>query len=432
VPVEIKLPVIAPDFEAGTISSWTKAVGDSISIGDVIFEVETDKALVEVEAEESGILGKIIIAAGVEDVPVNETVGLLLKEGESSIDLDQFMGPCTNNSAVIVAPAVNKVSKAGVEPSTNIKQADEYRSTQTETTRIFSSPLARRLAINNNVDLRLLRGRGPNGRILKADVQDFMTTSASLSPIGNEILQKTERVAIEAGPYKIIEHTAMRKVIAERLVQSKSEIPHFYLTVECEIDALQEMRQQLNSAAVQEKNSFKLTVNDFVIKASALALRDVPEVNSSWTTDAVLQYDDVDISVAVSTEGGLITPILRKADTKGLAVISNQVKSLAIRAREGKLKPSEYKGGGFSISNLGMYGISSFNGIINPPQSCILAVGAAQKKPVVKDDKLAIATILNCTLSVDHRVVDGVVGARFLQAFKHYIENPTHMILRGG
>ncbi|MEH6576954.1 MAG: pyruvate dehydrogenase complex dihydrolipoamide acetyltransferase [Amphritea sp.] len=427
-PVEIKLPAITPDFDAGTISSWTKAVGDPVTKGDVIFEVETDKAVIEVEAEESGVLGKIVVDAGVADVPVNATVGLLLKEGESSAALDQFAVSSSAEGSV-VPDAVTEHS-AVIELATGTSRAVG----SAVETRVFSSPLARRIASNSDVDLTLLSGRGPNGRILKADVQDFIAASAKQSSNRSETetAPKPEKVAVVEGAYKTIKHSSMRKIIAERLVQSKSEIPHFYLTVECEIDALQGLRQQLNSETPQGDDSFKLTVNDFVIKASALALRDVPEVNSSWTPDAALQYDDVDISVAVSTDDGLITPIVRKADTKGLAVISNQVKELAGRAREGRLKPNEYKGGGFSISNLGMYGISSFNAIINPPQSCILAVGAAEKKPVVKGDELAIATVLNCTLSVDHRVVDGAVGARFLKAFKHYIENPTHMILRGG
>ncbi|MEH6473167.1 MAG: 2-oxo acid dehydrogenase subunit E2, partial [Halopseudomonas sp.] len=300
--------------------------------------------------------------------------------------------------------------------------------------RIFSSPLARRIASDSAVDLELVSGRGPNGRILKADVDDYVayTETTGASHIQPVVVPVSQKDAVAEEGYTRIKHSTMRKVIAERLVQSKSEIPHFYLTVECEIDALLALRQQLNSEAPQGDDSFKLTVNDFIIKASALALRDVPQVNASWTPDAVLQYDDVDISVAVSTDDGLITPILRKADTKGLAIISNQVKELAGRAREGRLKPDEYKGGGFSISNLGMYGISTFSAIINPPQACILAVGAAEKKPVVKRDELTIATMLNCTLSVDHRVVDGAVGAQFLKAFKHYIENPTHLMLRGG
>ena len=433
-PVEIKLPVITQDFDSGSISSWLKKVGDHVQKGDALYEVETEKAVVEVEAEEAGVLGRILVEAGVGDVPVKTVVGLLLKEGESSKSLDDFAISTSLEGIQESAP----VSEGSAAAGSLVKGVDEEAAVPVDKTRVFASPLARRVASNSDVDLELLSGsgRGPNGRILKADIDDFITNRVSRSSVNiasdADIAPTLAKVAPIAGSYTSIKHSAMRKVIAERMLQSTSEVPHFYLTVECEIDALQRLRQQLNAETPQGEGAFKLTVNDFVIKASALALRDFPQVNASWTPDAMLHYDDVDISVAVSTEEGLITPIIRKADTKGLAVISNEIKELAGRARDGLLKPNEYKGGGFSISNLGMYGISTFSAIINPPQACILAVGAAEKKPVVKDGELGVATLLNCTLSVDHRVVNGAVGAQFLQAFKHYMEHPTHMMLRGG
>lgn len=421
-PVEIKLPAIDSDFNAGTIVSWAKSVGDPVEIGDVMFEIETDKAVVEVEAQHSGILGQIMMEAGTSDIPVHSTVGILLNSDESLNNL--------NSNKDFQTPAAK-------EPQTTTNGSEQVR--------IFSSPLARNLAAKNSVDITQLhgKGRGPNGRILKADVEAFMAAApaptAVPSPTIAPPLEPKSPVQSEINPQissdKVgspIKHSAMRRTIAERLGQSKREIPHFYLTVECEVDKLEELRRTLNVESPQGDGGFKLTINDFIIKACALALRDVPEVNARWTEDSVLPYNDVDISVAVSTKDGLITPIVQKADTKGLAVISREIKALANKAKIGKLQPHEYKGGGFSISNLGMYGIKTFSAIINPPQSSILAIGAAEKRPVVKNDSLAIATILDCTLAADHRIVDGVVGSKFLQAVKHYIEKPMHMLLEGG
>ncbi|GGO86311.1 acetyltransferase component of pyruvate dehydrogenase complex [Marinobacterium nitratireducens] len=432
-PVIITLPPVTPDFDAGTIGAWTKQVGDRVEKGDVIAEIETDKALVEVEAEESGVLGRILVEAGQSDVPVHSTIGVLLKEGETEADIDSFLNGADTAVAGESAPA-----EAEAKTETAAAPAAAAASEPAGETRIFASPLARRIAGQNDVPLSALTGRGPNGRILKADVNDFIDTrgaapEAPAQAASAQVVPLQQKQApVSHGDHDAIAHSSMRKVIASRLVESKQTIPHFYLSVDCEIDALLALRASLNAESPEGDGRYKLTVNDFVIKAAALALRDVPEVNASWTDTEVLRYRDVDISVAVSTDDGLITPIVRKADTKGLATLSNQVKELAGRAREGRLKPDEYKGGGFSISNLGMYGINSFSAIINPPQSCILAVGAGEKKPVVRGDELAVATLVNCTLSVDHRVVDGAVGARFLQAFKHYMEHPTHLMLRGG
>ncbi|RDB42525.1 pyruvate dehydrogenase complex dihydrolipoamide acetyltransferase [Halomonas sp. DQ26W] len=432
-PIEIRLPPVTPDFDAGTIGAWAKHVGEPVEKGDVIVEVETDKAMIEVEAEESGVLGRILVGDGQCDVPVHSTIGILLQDGETDADIDTFLNGA---DSTVLDRAVPTSSPAPSEPTAGTTETVSAPATAPAgESRIFASPLARRIASQNGVDLSALTGRGPNGRILKADINDFLgaRTTEPEPTAPAEVVPLPARQAPQGhGAHEAISHSSMRKVIASRLVESKQTIPHFYLDVACEIDVLQALRASLNAESPQGEGHFKLTVNDFVIKAAALALRDVPEVNASWTDAAVLRYQEVDISVAVSTEQGLITPIVRKADTKGLATLSNEVKALAGRAREGRLKPEEYQGGGFSISNLGMYGIESFSAIINPPQSCILAVGAAEKKPVVRGDELAIATLVNCTLSVDHRVVDGAVGARFLQAFKHYLEHPTHMMLRGG
>ncbi|HEY5717568.1 MAG TPA: pyruvate dehydrogenase complex dihydrolipoamide acetyltransferase [Motiliproteus sp.] len=423
-PIEIKLPSVTPDMETGTIGSWLKGVGDKVEKGEVIVEIETDKALVEVEAEASGTLARIIVGNGVSDVPVLSTIGVLLTEGESTADLDQFVG------GVAATPA----EEQSVAPDSVVSQAAANTDVPLgESARIFASPLARRIADQQGVDLNTLSGRGPNGRILKADVEAARSTAPAVVPANAPAVAAVAAPsAASSASHEVIPHSSMRKVIAARLLESKQTVPHFYLEVSCEIDRLMALRAELNAEAPEGADSYKLTVNDFVIKAAALAMRDVPEVNASWSDSAVLRYQDVDISVAVSTDEGLITPIVRRADTKGLATLSNQVKELAGRARDGRLKPDEYKGGGFSISNLGMYGVSSFSAIINPPQACILAVGAAEQRPVVRDGALAIATLVNCTLSVDHRVVDGAVGARYLQALKYYLEHPTHLMLRGG
>jgi pyruvate dehydrogenase E2 component (dihydrolipoamide acetyltransferase) len=454
VSIEITLPAVTPDFEAGTINLWVKAVGDKVTAGEVIFEVETDKATIEIEATGTGILGKILVEANSEEVAVNTVVGILLEENESIDTLDESSS--TPSNVVEKTPAINTKSSDQVPDQLTEKSATAIQPTHTK--RIFSSPSARRVASINNIELSGLSGSGPKGRILRSDVDNFVANSDS------PLIQNDEQVpeAVEKQPVtvaapavvatsaatpvptptpistttssgaEIIKHSSIRKVIAKRLVESKQQIPHFYLTIDCEADALDTLRHELNAQAHSSKSNYKLTINDFIIKAAALALQDVPQVNASWTDEAILQNKDIDISIAVATENGLITPILRQVDSKGLEVISNQVKILAEKAKNGRLQPNDYQGGGFSISNLGKYGIRSFSAIINPPQSCILAVGAAEKRPIVKDDELAIATMFSCTLSADHRVVDGAIAAEFLQALKHYIENPLQMMLRGG
>ncbi len=411
-PTPIRLPSIASDFEAGTISAWHKEVGDTVEAGDLLIDVETDKAVVEVEAPDSGILGAIHVPEGTEDVAVNTVIGVLLTEGESADDLEDFGAGIAEATAEAPAAA----AEANVEaPSPAVAAPAPGESTD----RIFASPLARRIAAQHNVDLTRITGRGPNGRILKADVEANIGKAAPAAP--------ATRLEAPARDDVDIPNSKVRKVIARRLTAAKQEIPHFYLTIDCEIDALLDVRRQLNGHL--EAAGVKVSVNDLVVKAVALALKDVPAANASWSDDAIRQYGAVDISVAVATDNGLITPIVRNADQKPLTEVSTEIKALAKKAVDGKLQPDEFKGGGFSVSNLGMYGIREFSAIINPPQACILAVGAGEQRAVVRDGELATATLMTCTLSVDHRAVDGAVGAEFLAAFKRYVESPAVLLL---
>lgn len=401
-PISIRLPTIASDFEAGTIVNWHKAVGDIVAAGDALIDVETDKAVVEVVAADSGVLGAIRVPEGSEDVPVNTVIGFLLQDGESATDITD-----ENSDLVDVV--------ASHPPVANEVRIEEATSPIRETSeRIFASPLARRIAAQRDVDLSKISGRGPNGRILKADVEASVGQLEAVS-------------APDPSTGTDIPNNNVRKVVARRLTAAKQEIPHFYLSVDCELDALLAIRQQANSHLSDA--GIKISINDCIVKAVALALVEVPAANASWSEEAVHQYGSVDISVAVATDNGLITPIVRNADTKSLAEISHEVKQLVQRAIAGQLQPDEFKGGGFTISNLGMYGVKEFSAIINAPQSCILAIGAGEKRPIVRSEALAIATVVSCTLSVDHRSVDGAVGADFLRAFKQYIEKPAPLLL---
>ena len=453
-PTEILLPAPTADFEEGTIESWHKSEGDWVEVGEVLLDIETDKALIEVEALHSGILGKIFFPGGSENVAVNTVVGLLLNEGESADDIAtdapadgvenvSASGESSGRESETSAPSGLSSESTGLATDTGVKKSDGGGEN-----RFFASPLARRIASLAGLDIRELRGRGPNGRILKVDVELAIELAAQASSAASVVASPSVPTGknttadanvtgntpsnAESKNYTEIPNSKMRKVIARRLSESKREVPHFYLNVDCEIDALLELRKEINGKSPEGDGAYKLSVNDFIIKACGLALRDVPAANASWTEDAIHQYKDVDISVAVATPGGLITPIIRNADIKGLATISDEVKNLAARARDGKLLPHEYQGGGFSISNLGMFGIKQFSAIVNPPQSCILAVGAGEQRPVVRDGVLAVATVMSCTLSVDHRTVDGAVGAEFLQAIKKHLENPMTMLLRAG
>jgi pyruvate dehydrogenase E2 component (dihydrolipoamide acetyltransferase) len=422
-PVNVTMPALSPTMTEGKLARWTKKEGDKIKSGDVIAEIETDKATMEVEAVDEGVLGKILVAEGTEGVAVNTIIAMILEEGETANDIgaapkaapapQKAAAPVAETKAVSAPAAGAPVAKAGA--------------------RVFATPLARRIAAQTGVDLSKIQGSGPHGRIVKSDL-----AKGGAPKVAASVLQSSAPRAPSAGidakkqadllgmTYKELPNNNIKKVVASRLLESKQTIPHFYLTVECRLDDLMAARERINTEA---KGAFKLSVNDFVIKAVAMALKAYPAANVSWTDDAVLQFDHADISVAVSTPNGLITPIVKAAETKGLREISNEVKDLAGRAREGKLKPVEFQGGTFSVSNLGMFGVSEFAAIINPPQACILAVGAGEEKPYVDDGVIKIGTFMKCTLSVDHRAVDGSVGAEFLQFFKRYIENPVNMLV---
>ena len=409
-PIEILMPALSPTMTEGNLSQWLVKEGDKIASGDVIAEIETDKATMEVEAADEGTLGKILVSAGTEGVAVNAPIALLLEEGEDKSALDGYTPSAAPTAAPSAAPA------AAPAPAPSVASAPAA----TSGARIFVSPLAKRIASERGVNLATVQGSGPHGRIVKRDVEG--------APAGGAVISGVP--AVQAAPgaaFVDIPNSTMRKVIATRLVEAKQSIPHFYLTVDCDIANLMDMRKRLNEAATD--GEYKISVNDIIIKASALALKRVPAANASWMGDFIRQYQTVDISVAVATPGGLITPVVRGADLKGIAEVSNEVKELAARAREGKLMPEEYTGGGFTISNLGMFGIREFSAIINPPQSCILAVGAGEQRAVVRNGALAIANVMTCTLSVDHRAVDGALGAEFIAEFKKIIEEPMTLML---
>ena len=441
-PIQILMPALSPTMTEGNVASWLKSEGDQVAAGDILCEIETDKATMEVEATDEGTLGRIVVPAGTEGVAVNAVIGLILEEGEDASALD---------SVEIAAPAVAAPAAAPAEPAAEPAPAASAAPAPQATApaaaspggngatppaparepgaRIFASPLARRMAKQAGLALEAIAGTGPNGRIVKADIEAAIAAAAAAPAAAVPAPAAAPAPVAPAAPaaYQDTPASTMRKVIAQRLQEAKREVPHFYLTVDCAVDALLETRAQLN----ERSDAYNLSVNDFVIRAAGLALRKVPAANASWVDGALRQYGSADVSVAVAIEDGLVTPIVRNADGKGLAEISAEVRELAGRARAKPmgLAPEEYQGGTFSVSNLGMYGIKEFAAIINPPQSMILAVGAAEQRPVVKDGALAVATMMSCTLSVDHRVVDGALGATFLQAFKGLIEDPLTMLL---
>jgi pyruvate dehydrogenase E2 component (dihydrolipoamide acetyltransferase) len=432
----ILMPALSPTMTEGTLARWLKKEGDTIKAGDVIAEIETDKATMEVEAVDEGILGKILVADGQANVKVNEPIAVLVEEGES-VPSGAPAPAATPAPAAASAPAAAPAAEAP-PPGRAATSSANGHAQPSSGDRVFASPLARRMAKQAGIDLSALKGTGPNGRIVRADIEAAQTGGAPTAAVAPAPAQgaapaapvaKPTAPAITA-PHTLVPHSSMRKVIARRLTEAKSTIPHFYVSMDIEIDALIDLMKQLNAKSPKEgPGVYAVTINDLVIKAAAATLRQVPTVNASWTDDGMVFYDDVDISVAVSIPDGLITPIIRKADQKGLATISREMKDLAGRARAGKLKPEEFQGGGFSISNMGMFGVSEFSAIINPPQSAILAVAAGQKRPVVKNDALAIATVMTCTLSVDHRCVDGALGARWLREFKTIVEDPLSLML---
>ena len=417
-PIEILMPALSPTMKEGNLAKWIKKEGDKIKAGEVIAEIETDKATMEVEAVDEGILGKIIVPGGTENVAVNSLIALILEEGEDKSKLDSYQ--VKSDSAP--SKTESKKEEAVVEKSAPITTSSNTNNINNN--KIAASPLAKRIAKENNVNLSRIRGSGPHGRIIKDDVLGAKS-SGSVSVANGVVSRNSEE-------YHVSKNSNVRKVIARRLLESKQTVPHFYLSVDLKIDKLLHFRQDLNSVAPLDTSgnpSYKVSVNDLIIKAVAMALKKVPEANSTWTDEAILIYNNVDVSVAVAIDGGLITPIVRNADQKTIPAISLEMKQLIAKAKAGKLQPEEFQGGGFSISNLGMFGIDSFQAIVNPPQSCILAVGAGVKKPVIEHDKIEICDVMNVTLSSDHRSVDGAVGAEFLQALRKFIENPIIMLI---
>jgi pyruvate dehydrogenase E2 component (dihydrolipoamide acetyltransferase) len=421
----ILMPALSPTMTEGNLARWLKQEGDRIKAGDVIAEIETDKATMEVEAVDEGILGRILVPAGTQAVKVNDVIAVLVEAGEAV----PAAGAAPKAAAAPAAAPAPVAAPAAAAPAPIAAPASGDR--------VFASPLARRMAAQAGVDISKIAGSGPNGRIVKADVDAALSrgpapaaaTAPAAAPAQVAAPRSAAPVAITA-PHTAVPNSSMRKVIARRLAESKATIPHFYVSTDVEIDALLKIRADLNARSPKDgPGAYKLSVNDLVIKATAVTLRRFPNVNAMWTEDAILQLHDVDISVAVSIPDGLITPIVKNADIKGLAAISNEMKDLAARAKAGKLKPEEFQGGGFSISNMGMYGVRDFAAIINPPQAGILAVSAGEQRPVVKNGALAIATVMTLTLSVDHRVIDGALAAEFLQALKRNIEDPLSLML---
>ncbi|GCE79426.1 2-oxo acid dehydrogenase subunit E2 [Komagataeibacter oboediens] len=403
--INILMPALSPTMKEGKLARWVKAEGEAIAAGDVIAEIETDKATMEVEAVDEGVLGRILIPEGTEGIAVNTPIGILVAEGESVPDAPA--APAAPATSTAAAPQAAPAGRGG---------------------RVFASPLARRIAAQKGIDLSTLKGSGPNGRIVRRDVEQAATAPAP-APAPKPAVPAAAPVAAAAG-YESVPHSTMRKVIARRLTEAKSTVPHFYVEMDVELDALLALRSQLNTAAPSEgPGAYKISVNDMLVKAAAITLRRVPKVNVAYSDEAMLVYDDVDISVAVSIPDGLITPIVRNADTKGLRQISLETRDLVARARAGKLKPEEFQGGTFSISNMGMYGVKAFSAILNPPQAAILAIAAGERRPVVKGNDITIATVMTVTLSVDHRVVDGALAAEWVSAFRTVVENPMSLVV---
>jgi len=431
--INILMPALSPTMTEGKLAKWHVKVGDEVKSGQVICEIETDKATMEVEAVDEGKVGQIVIDEGTEGVKVNAVIAILLEEGETEVA--KGTAPAAAAPAAAPASAAKPATPApaaapAAAPAPTAAHAPAPAASSGGV-RISASPLAKRIAAEKGLNLAGIKGSGPNGRIVKADVENAKPgaapaaapaprpAAAAPAPSGGQ------PVFVAPGDSRV-PHTSVRKVIARRMLESKQTVPHFYLTVELEIDALLAARQAIN--AVAEKKGAKVSVNDMVIKACAKALRDHPDCNASWTEDEMIQYGAVDISVAVATDRGLITPIVRNADLKGLAQIATEMKDLAARAKTGKLKLDEFQGGGFTISNLGMFGVKDFAAIINPPQAMILAVGAGEERAVVRKGQVVVRNMMNCTLAVDHRVVDGAMGAQFLQTLRSYVEQPAAML----
>ena len=431
--IDILMPALSPTMEEGTLAKWHVKVGDTVKAGDVIAEIETDKATMEVEAVDEGVVEAILVSGGTENVKVNAVIARLAGEGDSPAPPPAKAAPVAE-AAKAAAPAAPASAAAPATPAG--PAAAPAAAARTDGERIFASPLARRLAEAAGLDLKTVRGSGPHGRVVKADVDALAKSGASAvrpaSPAAAVAAPprqalSLEQMGIPAGSYDLVPLDGMRRTIARRLTDSFRDVPHFPLTIDLEIDALLAARGKIN--ALLEKDGVKVSVNDIIIRAVAVALKRVPEANASFTPEGIAMHHHADIAVAVAIDGGLITPIIRAAETKGLAQISTEVKDLAARAKAKKLKPEEFQGGTFSISNLGMFGIKAFASILNEPQGAIMSVGAGEPRPVVKNGQLAVATVMTVTLTCDHRVVDGAIGARFLAAFKPLIEEPLTLLV---
>lgn len=458
-PINITMPALSPTMEEGNLAKWLVKEGDKVGPGDVIAEIETDKATMEVEAVDEGTVAKIVVPAGTEGVKVNALIAILAAEGEDvgaaakgGGDAAPAKAEATEEKKAEPAAEASKADAPKAEPAKAEAPKQEAAASAPAEAKSgdkpFSSPLARRIAKDAGVDLSAVTGSGPHGRVIKKDVEAAIagggaksaapasasstaSAAAAPKPMSDDAVLKL----FAEGSYELVPHDGMRKTIAKRLLEAKSTVPHFYLTVDCELDALLALRQQINLAAPMRKTEkgdvpvYKLSVNDMIIKAMALALRDVPEANVSWTESNMVKHKHSDVGVAVSIPGGLITPIIRKAEEKTLSAISNEMKDLAKRARDRKLKPEEYQGGTTAVSNLGMFGVKDFAAIINPPHATILAIGAGEERAVVKKGEIKVATVMSVTLSTDHRAVDGALGAELAQAFKRHIENPMGMLV---
>jgi pyruvate dehydrogenase E2 component (dihydrolipoamide acetyltransferase) len=450
----ILMPALSPTMEEGTLAKWHVKEGDEVKAGDILAEIETDKATMEFEAIDDGRIGKILVQEGAAGIKVNEPIAVLLGEGESADAVpaaapEAASAPPARSEDISstmseIGKAVGSEARAPAEPAVQAAKPAISATTTEQHTRIFASPLAKRIAAQKGIDLADLKGSGPRGRIVKADVEAAepgAATAATAAPgalaspapaagaMSGVAPLPDARLFYKKDTFEETAHDSMRKTIAKRLTSAKALIPHYYLTVECDIDALLESRARLNARSPKGEGAYKLSVNDFIVKAAAMALMKHPDVNASWTETAILRHKHADVGVAVALDFGLITPIVFAAEEKGLVEISNEVKSLAEKARNKKLKPQEFEGGSFSISNLGMFGIKEFTAVINPPQAAILAVGAGEARAVVREGQIVQATIMNVTMSCDHRVIDGATGARFLQTFKEFVEEPATMLL---
>jgi pyruvate dehydrogenase E2 component (dihydrolipoamide acetyltransferase) len=445
-PTNILMPALSPTMEKGNLAKWLKKEGDKVKSGDVIAEIETDKATMEVEAVDDGTLAKIVVPEGTQDVPVNDVIAVLAGEGEDvkaagagAASAPPKPAPAPTVAAPAPARTPAKVSQPA--PAAPAPQAAAPAPQTNGQARIFSSPLARRLAKEAGIELARISGSGPHGRIIARDVEGAKSGKGLKAPaaapaappaIAPSMSDQQIRALYADGSYEVIPHDGMRRIIAQRLTASVQTIPHFYLTMDCNIDLLVKAREQINAAAPKDKDgrpAYRLSVNDFVIKALALALQRIPDANVSWTEGGMLKHRHSDVGVAVAMRGGLITPIIRNAETKPVSVISAEMKDFAARARARKLKPEEYQGGTTAVSNLGMYGVNHFTAVINPPHATILAVGAGEQRAIVRGGKVEVAEVMSVTLSCDHRAVDGALGAELLGAFRTLIENPVMMVV---